>query len=80
MNEQSLEVFLHYHLPIRQRSSLLPRCGAVAAMDHLRLYPLEHHNVPFRGITFPEIADVLPPILLIQGFFNPPRMANEHTH
>ncbi len=44
------------------------------------LYPLEHNSVAFPSITFLEIADILPSVLLEPGFFNPPRMANEHTH
>ena len=69
-------------LPFADTSTVLPSptVWCSACRGSLTLYPLEHHNVSFPGITFPEIADVLPSILLVHGFFNPPRMANEHTH
>ena len=54
------------------------RCSA--SRGSLTSYPLEHNDVPNRGITFPKIAEVLISIFLKRCFLNPTWLANEHTH
>ena len=69
-------------LPFSNTSPVLPSptvwCSACRSSPTSELL---EHNLPlsFPGITFPEVADVLPSTLLIQGLFNPARPANKHT-